>query len=221
MDILIPYRTSNTDELRYALRSIAKHIPKARVFIVGDTPDYLSNIYAIQASDRARTPHSDVYTNINLAINDERLSDDFVLWADDIFITDTFKGIPAWHDDDIDVIAKKKPEPYKTILLNTDKLLKANGISNPVSYALHIPMVINKTNLRHVYSLMATTKNVVSMRTLYGNLYLDTSAYHRDVKIYDKTSDLPKPFASAWENALGVAYKQLQDMYPEKCEYEK
>ena len=47
IDIVIPYRTSKTDELKYTLRAIDRHLEHGKVVIVGDIPDWVQNVLTI------------------------------------------------------------------------------------------------------------------------------------------------------------------------------
>lgn len=223
-DVLIPYRQTSSNELRYALRSIARHLPKSQVFISGDLPNWVTNVVHIPG-DRAETAHQDVFNNISRAVLDKRMSNDFILMADDIYFTAPYKGVPSWNGGSLGRVAKSKLKTPSTaaqgrLLEQTDKLLKSMGHERPLSYALHIPMLMNKAKVLLVNDIVRPHIGNVSPRTVYGNLFSSTSSRHADVKVYDKTTPLPKPIASTWQSALGVAYNQLRAMYPEKCRYE-
>ena len=128
----------NNNELRYSLRSIAKHgIGLGRVFIIGSIPYFVNQdkVTCISfADDPAGTPANNVFRKIRFAIeNVKELSNPFLLSSDDHFFvrpTD-FGNYPIFHKGASMPIKKEDINSgrfgdarYTTTMVETAKLMK-------------------------------------------------------------------------------------------------
>src|SRR4051812_35587008 len=98
MDILIPLGRGSSwqnNELRYALRSVEKHLSGYdNIFIVGEKPDWIQNITHIPFEDKPGYGNRDrnIFNKILAGIKDERLSYEFMFMSDDHFFTADFSA---------------------------------------------------------------------------------------------------------------------------------
>jgi hypothetical protein len=83
--------------------------------------------------------------------------------------------------------------PYAEGMMSTKDLLRGMGYVNPLSYELHIPIIMHKKNLQSMFNIPGLDAlPVLHKRTLYGNLFLSNSEYTEDVKMDMHHPDLPK-----------------------------
>lgn len=226
-DIVIPYIKNTTDELRYCLRSL-KNIPHGNVFICGDKPDYISKkVIYLPRKTRGKTAQLDCELNLRLALEDDRLSDNFIFMNDDFMILKKITHLPTYQNGTIRDLIKSRPErpfmKYNNSLHETAKYL--NTFDNPISYELHIPMVMNKADRLEISNdilpVLLTGKTILP-RSIYGNVFCDIADFKKDVKLYTE-NDQPtdKVFLSTIERSFnGLAGFILKEKFKDKCEYE-
>ena len=227
IDIVIPYRTSKTDELKYTLRAIERHLEHGKIVIVGDIPDWVQNALTIPTERSTHKHQLDCELNIRAAL--PYLSDEFYLFNDDFILLKPLEDIPNYHEGDIDDVVKIKARSIVTSnvakkLINTRAFLHSKGVEYPVAYTLHIPVKYKRDNYQRCSDLILPTlkRTDILPRTIYGNLYGDSSVIHKDVKIYTKDQPLPNDdFVSTWENSWdGIAGDSIRAMFKDKSRYE-
>jgi len=137
-------------ELKYSLRALSVYmLDLDDVFVVGERPKWIKNITHIPAPDDEPKPWRNAHKKILRACEHEKVSSDFLLMYDDIFITDYFIG---------------KDYPYYC-RKNAD-----GGSSGRLSFSLHYPMIITK----EFYKKMPLDLNVranYSCRSFYANFF--------------------------------------------------
>ena len=179
IDIVIPYRDSKTDELKYTLRSIEKNFRECRIIISGDIPDWVQNVITMPR-EQTRGAQLDCELNIRQAL--PYLSDEFYLWNDDFILLRPVQDVPNYHEGDIDLVIKKKKAWVITSksaksLKNTADYLNEKGFSNSVAYTLHIPVKYNRDLYQECSDMLLPTleKKTILPRTVYGNIYGECS----------------------------------------------
>jgi hypothetical protein len=98
------------------------------------------------------------------------------------------------------------------------KQLLKKGIKLILNYDIHVPMVMNKTKLKQFNQLPITP------RSLYGNVFELGGKTIDDVKIYDESSNLINldgEFVSTTDKSFNLIKDQLQQLFPNKSQYEK
>lgn len=229
---------NNNEELRYSLRSLG-NIPHGRVFIVGEKPDWVTNITYIPVAQDC-TKAENAIKNIRTAAESPEISDDFILMNDDFFFMKKLDALPAMNfgklADMIRLYEQRYPEgsDYVNSMKMLHALLKDRGCVDPVSYELHTPMMFNKQKLRQMYD--ETGGQFYQARSYYGNLYGDAvGATVTDVKIFlDPTHNDPaynnSPHSYLSQQILlsstGGAFKTgypgqyIRSIFPDKSIYE-
>lgn len=229
MDIVVPYRQSRSEELRYALRSL-KNVPHSRVFIIGDRPSFVSgkviHIPYRQGSDIAKN----TLNILNLAVDVPEVSDNFIWMADDMYFMQKVYRIPVLHRGSYDdVLAKYENRRFNYYVqrqIKTNEKLKSIGINNPLCYEIHVPFVINKKKWMSVREHITPEFNKLSM---YGNLcniggtkpkYKNSNF---DVKVRQKDWIPDGAFASSHDATFGTNSlgKLVRERFSERSEYEK
>jgi hypothetical protein len=232
MDIVVVVKPSDqNEELRYAIRSWEKHVSYRNIVIAGYKPSWLTNVKHVQTKQRG-TKWQNSTNNLIQACHQGWISEDFILMNDDFFIMQPMPTIPTYHRGSIEEYARKcaaiAPRGrYLIGMRQTKQLLMQWGFSNPVSYELHAPMLINRSKFLEVIRKqrrVATHIEVIHKRTLYGNYYRIGGTLRQDVKIsdvdkhdFDRYDILSTLDSSFYRGEIG---KYLRQRFPEKSQYE-
>jgi hypothetical protein len=229
MDVVYPVREGeHNDELMYSLRSL-KNIPHGKVFLVGYAPSWVRNIVHIKRDQKGFTKYQNSTANLLAACNDPRVSDDFILMNDDFFFLKPMTEVPVRHRGPVKDVIEEYKQRYKADkkylqgMIETYELCKAWFSNEPLSYELHIPMVINKEKFldtwgagKHIHPL--------HKRTLYGNMWQIGGEQMEDTKETFKRRDAnTTEFLSTDERSFSFLgqHRRLMRKFPQKCEYEK
>lgn len=229
MDCVYICRAGDNEELRYSIRSVVKNLPHSKIWLVGYKPDwYTGNFLPVEDIGNK-------FTNITNALRSvcehDQISDDFILMNDDFFILKPMDSMPNFIGGTLkDKIAEYRlVDPrsrYANLLDNTNMYLIKCGIKNPIDYDLHVPMTMNRTNLKSVIT------NEAFPRSVYGNFFLSGGEKISDVKAYSEISPLRKrsvnylkldlPFISTEDSSFSVVYRKvLAGSFTEPSEYER
>lgn len=222
-DILIPVKEGEPNEqLRYTLRSL-KNIPHGKVYIAGYKPSWVKNVRHIPVNQRFGTRFQKSANNIFYGCKSD-ISQEFILMNDDFFITAKPKEIINYHwstlQDHLNRYGSRRSQ-YLNIMRTTQTKLTQLGCTT-YSYELHCPMVIDKTKFIETYIFMQR-KNIPfgSTRSVYGNMHkIESKNRKKDVKIYEPTGKLPKPFCSTTHKVWEHVQPMLDEIFPDKSEFE-
>jgi len=228
---------NDSEELRYSLRSL-QNIPHDKVVIVGEKPDWATNVTYIPVEQNKTKPEN-VAMNLSAAITSELVSDDFLLMNDDFFIMKSIPEMPSLNFGKItDVVADylaRYPEGSEYIdgMKTLHDILVDKGFSEPMSYELHSPLVLNKQNVASLHEKIEG--RLYQFRSAYGNYFPNNSVTVPDVKIFlDATHNAPEynenPSAylerQTFLSATGGAFKRgpagdfVRSSFPDKSPYE-
>ncbi len=144
------------NEIKYSLRSLARHLYIARhVYIVGELPRWgITEVRHIAFPDPHRNRERNIMEKIMQACLDERISDDFLFMNDDHFFLQNYQtnAFPFYHQGDIwPHYEKKNPnQRYARAMYNTFTLLKEHNLTTR-HYDVHYPIMINKAQFIQVY----------------------------------------------------------------------
>lgn len=223
LDIVIPYRATHTLELKYVLRSL-KNIKHRLVFICGDKPTWVSDDVICLTKDRyGVNAQHDSELNLRLALMDNRLSTEFILMADDIFILNKINDLPDYYTGTINEAIREKSGArfitYCQALQRTKEFIKCK---DPGSFELHVPAIMQKYLRSDVSNevLPILERGITILpRSIYYNRYCTRPVQRKDVKLYDsKSGQLSGDFLSTDD---GEIPEQIFKMFPEKSKYEK
>lgn len=164
MDIVYILGTGSTwqnNEIRYSLRSVSKNISDlGRVFVIGEHPEFLQNIFHISAGDIYGQKWQNAFHKINIACESPLLSDDFLLMNDDFFIFKT-------------IVAAKYPYYFKGEMPNfavKKQYYKNFKRKSIFDYRVHRPFRYNKKKFLSMIDLDIKWDSV-SVRSYYGNCF--------------------------------------------------
>lgn len=233
IDVVIPLGDGSPSfdiELRYALRSIQKHLlGYRRVFIVGQLPDWCHNVVHLPFPDKSKYKQRNIFRKIMHACNDELLSDDFMFFNDDhyLLMEEQACDYPYYAHGTIEAeIARCKGE-YKRSLINTLSALRDLSTWN---FDVHYPIKYNKEQFKNVMSFYNwNVPDGYVIKSLYCNTLNIQPVMTRDGKIHDgvdpeKLDELAstRTCISTSNYALtNFVRRKLESLYPEKSVYER
>jgi len=230
IDIVIPLGNrsyKNYTELRFCLRSIAKHLKGyGNVFIIGTCPDWIQNITHFPAEDDPRNRFRDrnIVNKITAACKDGRISQDFLMVHDDHFLLDDIeaKHFPYVHHGPVSITGGQ----YGYTKQNTIGVL---GEVN--DHDSHCPILFNKNKFVNSVPTVDWNKWYGHLvKTLYCVMNGIEAEYYPDMKIRwaDTVEEVKQAIAGrrwfsigdrCFEN--GVMIKVLEELYSEKSIYER
>lgn len=159
----------HNNEIRYSLHS-TEYFPHRNVFVIGHKPAWLQNVIHIRFSDSYQFKTANGVAKVMRAARDRRLSERFVLMNDDFFFLKKQRAVPYYYrgktSEFIDKHRTKGGYYYQT-LQNTEKFLIQQGIKTPKDYAVHSPIIYEKSKLR---KLRSRQLRGCSLRSVYCNL---------------------------------------------------
>jgi len=230
MDVVIPLGTGSKwrdNELRYALRSIEKHLKGYRnIYIVGECPKWLSEAIHIPAKDTFGRKEYSIFSKIMKAVDDPRVSDDFVFWNDDIFLIKDLhvNDFKFWYEGTVSEKYEKVHGHYKVAIGN----VKDRFTEDPNYTDIHTPIIYNKNSFRLYVAGVDWSKEYVIKSTYTAGYDFDYFEYMPDLKInkhlpYDeiKAKLVGRTFFSI--GAYGVCpgmTRTLNELFPTKSKYE-
>jgi hypothetical protein len=229
MNFVYLCRPGRNEELRYSIRSVVKNTENPNIWIVGGKPSWYIGNYI--KSDQSQDKYENVVNSLNTIVNCKRIPEDFVLMNDDFYIIKPINKINTYHGGSfqkkVEIFTDNaKSSYYTSLLINTNNILKDAGIENPLDYAIHVPIKLNKQKLSTVI------QSKVSIRTMYGNLFniggteVDDVKFHRmATRKWAKSPDLNtmdfEYLSTSDESFLEVYENILKDMFKEPSPFEK
>lgn len=232
MDFVYFVRHGDNEELRYSIRSVIKHFPDAKIWVLGNKPDwYTGNFVPVRNV-------GEKFTNIANccyeAATHPEISDTFVWMNDDFFIMKPIESILPLHRGSLKERADRYAQGISTSYYN--KLLHATysqlikmGIEDPLDYDVHMPLVMDKKGT--LEALKTTRIGRTLPRSMYGNLSSIGGSKVGDVKVYSSSAFAFKsydylngdfPYLSTEDSSFDDVYENvLKDAFPDPSPYEK
>lgn len=229
MNFVYLCRPGDNEELRYSIRSIVKNTQSHSIWVVGGKPSWYTGNYI--KTDQSGDKYKNVIGSLNAIVNHKDIPEDFVLMNDDFYIIKPIDKINTYHggkfQNKVETFTKNAKNSYYTLILkNTNKELKNAGIEEPLDYAIHVPIELNKDKLSTVI------KPGISIRTMYGNLFSVGGTKIDDVKFHriatrnwaknPNLDDIDLEYLSTSDESFPEVYEHiLKDMFSEPSLYEK
>lgn len=171
--VVIPYvhDKANGDELRYALRAWEKHLPGCRIVLIGDKPDFISDlVHHIEGLALGANPQIDVAKKLMQAIASEEVPSSFIFTNDDIY------PVAPVDLEDLKVlrcngILGQKKNATPGYLEKTNATIAALSAENSplFDYGTHLPVVYEKYNLAQILSHFKAEERGLLISSLYFN----------------------------------------------------
>lgn len=221
------------DELRHSLRSVAANVPHRRIWIVGHKPDWVRNVHHIPTNQSTgrRYKYRNVLKNLRAAAERPGLTERFVFFNDDFFVMRSITELPNLNRGplaDLEVKYRKfRWGKYYQAIVRTGRMLRGAGWPEPVSYDLHMPMLMEKRKVRIALGWIEAQEPKlppVLFRTVYGNLFEAGGKPVGDVKIYPgKPFDGRATILSTDDESFArePVGRYIRQQFPDPCRYEK
>lgn len=261
MDVVYLCREGeNNEELRYSLRSL-RFTPHEQVWIFGGAPSWVNRdlvrvVPVPQAEFNFRNAwlvkYQNVRRNLSTAVETTGVAERFLLMNDDFYLTEEIQTVPVLNygtkaQFDAYYMKRRGAVPTQYVLGEWATLawLEEIGIVNPLSYALHVPLPVDRDVMGHVLADLPELLDgqPVHLRTAYGNIAEIGGLTVSDVKVErgQKGStrrmngqrigpvpvrpELPKPFASSSDRSFVSEQfpigKWIRQLHPEPSLYER
>lgn len=194
-DIVYILRDGKNEELRYSLRSVERNYPHKRVIFYGGKPDGIEPDLFVPYAQPGDTKWEKVRNTIELICKNDNLTEDFILFNDDFFIMKPVETPTNYYDGTLDERIKTiegavsgRHSEYSDRLRHLAETLRSAGVANPLNYAHHTPMIINR---KKMLETLKKYPNEPMFRALYGNINQIGGENMPDVKFYQRRQPFP------------------------------
>lgn len=156
----------NNEEIRYSIRSVAKHLPVKKIFIVGEKPSFVSDeIIHIPFAEANGNKAYRIAMKIRHAC--EIINEPFYLFADDYFILKPLKQIGVYSKGRLNP-SEVRNHIYKHYIYVTEKYLIESG-NTTHNFDCHRPFLIDPEKFKLLDYVWHPEKTFV-VKSIYGNL---------------------------------------------------
>lgn len=230
MDVVYIVRHDpRNDPLRYSLRSVATHVPHRTIWVAGYLPPWVTDVAHVDVPQTA-TKYRNSTRNLRVACAHPGISDRFLLMNDDFFVMAPVAGeVPMAHRGPLAEVVDRyrrrygPTRQYTRGMIATAELVARLGCEDPMSYELHMPMVIDKQRMAETIDYGAAIP-VLHKRTLYGNRWQVGGTETVDVKVRgDRDPWGPDwPYLSTDKGVFhhGRVGHHIRAVFPERSIYE-
>lgn len=215
LNIVYIYRQSGDGgkELRHSLRSLKNIKGEKKVWIVGDTEQWVTNVEYVPFSKHTNSPYADVWLKLMYFVSLDYTPDSFWLSMDDVMIVQENHTLRERFDKELPAEGHGL---HRRGLVRTREALEA--LKKPaLNYDTHTPFFVEKEKLREIAPHILKTLMGVPMhwRSFYGN-YFDIGGEQYDDK-KTKTSELKQG------DIISTQFftEELAKLFPEPSQYEK
>lgn len=219
-------------ELRYSLRSL-QNLPHDNVYLAGGLPSWVDGVEHLSTIQVPGEKHPNALRNWRAAMESDEVSDPFILMNDDHFVMQAQDdGMPVLNWGSVrDVInVPTLGSTFRRSMVATLEILEREGFEDPVSYQLHVPLIIHKAQLLDVMRRFPNDTPGIWLQyvTLAGNLYdWGGESYAHDVKVHDVFSSpdwvQASPFLSTSDDSFnrGTIGGYIRNRFKHPSPYER
>lgn len=235
IDIVLPLGPSKIDhiDLRYALRSIEKHVKNYRdIWIIGDLPRWIQNVKHLGVSDDPdpRWKEFNIFRKIKSCCINRDITEDFLFANDDHFFLDDIdaSSYPYYYKGTVTDSWINNRSHYRKTANHTRRWLERRGFKDH-NFDSHCPIIYNK----HKF---LTSYDDIDWQTAYGYLIkTHYCAVNRVKGVYMQDCKLSKKFTleevreraedrhviSCTDAAMKAGLRDfLEEKFPTKSKYE-
>jgi len=236
MDIVVPLGSGSkwdNNELRYSLRSVEEYAYSVdRVIIVGNKPEWLTNVVHIPLDDKRWAKEYNIYHKIRAAIVSLKL-EDFIVTNDDIFFNAqcNIEAIQYYYSGTLEELYEKgkryhKHSLYNFTISNTIEALRKR--EHPTRhYDIHVPVIYNsRLFLECMDSYDWLLAYGYAIKSLYSNTFYTGGQEVEDCMIDEPVEDWSslvegKAFFSIGDKAIDVNFeKYIMCKFPKPSKFE-
>lgn len=194
-DIVYILRQGKNEELRYSLRSIERNFPHGRVWFYCGKPQGIQPDKFVGIAQQGSTKWEKVRNTLIECCKNDNITEDFWLFNDDFFIMQKVEHPKNYYDGTLEERIAKiegaifgQRSEYSLRLRHLLDTLRAAGIEEPLNYAHHTPMLINR---KMMLETLEQYPNEPMFRALYGNLHHIGGEDMPDVKFHQLRQPWP------------------------------
>jgi hypothetical protein len=200
MKMFVPVHALPGDgfELKYCLRSTKMYAPQIdSVAIIGShKPTWYFGEFIHHPHDPKLTGVANVITKLRRAC--DLVTGDFLWTNDDVYFLKPWKMEPVRHMSSSPMRKSIHDSGWRMAV----ELLKQAGIEKVRDFELHTPVIYNAPKMKALLDKVGTDKPL-SIRTLYGNLYVEQSVPLMDVKSTEFLAPKPeRPYYSSSDQSV-------------------
>jgi hypothetical protein len=228
MDAVYLSKDGENPELRYSLRTLERNVPHDTVWVFGGAPTWLNPDTAIHiVSPQQPTPYSSTRKHLKAALDNPDVSDPFMLWNDDFYAMQPVVSVPPMHRGRMSAAlgGTRSMTPWFKGLQGTMQFLNHRlDIPEPLSYDLHVPIVVKKDEMREALNLSKSVKaDAVHLRSIYGNLARLGGSAVKDPKMVRRNDPFPRgPWLSSSPDTFRSTVEPvLRYLFPDSSIYER
>ena len=213
----------DTDEIRYSLRSVVMNFPYRKIVFVGGCPKGIRADIVIPDQQEGYMKADRAMHSLKVALQRDDLTEDIWLFNDDFFVMDKVREDINYFNGTLekrvnDIKSKKGYSDYcRSLDLARGQLAMHNKDS--LSFALHVPMLINRANALQLFRIFPGLR---MFRSLYGNYYEIDCRYMKDVKVLDNETIPDTAFISTSDTSFknGKVGEFLRQYFNQPSDYE-
>jgi len=176
IDIVIPYKQSQwaDNELRFALRSVEKHLKNYRkIYVIGHRPAWMNLGTVVHIPFEDKYSHErNILEKILHVCKYAQLSDDFLLMNDDHYLASIYNAtrFPYYFYRSLEQKLSSSRGAYADSVRNTLFALKARRLPHAF-YDVHTPILYNKSLFPEVMEMYnwEGKRNGFIIKSLYCN----------------------------------------------------
>lgn len=226
----------DNEELRYSLRSVAKHTPHRNIWIVGTIPSWTR---AVKGLPLVPVPNKfgNQRQSLHAIAAHPGISDPFVLFNDDMFVMEPITEWLTWNLDTIEDHyggpignVDRESNEWLHAVWSTYKWMQGEGHPDPLYYENHTPLLYDKGKLAGVLARYPHDRPFVVNGTYPITGAGGEGRWGANAKLaYEGALDM---FASL---SLGMPYVSTEDVsfthqalggfirstFPDPCKYEE
>lgn len=184
------YRLTDTDELKYSIRSAVKNLGIKKVILIGDKPKWFVEseqaiyIPSVPVRNSNYSVACAAWQHLEKFVFSGVYSGEFLLFNDDFFVLKPIKDWKDYHRDPSNYVERVQTSNriyHQRELRALYSLNKTDG----VHYNLHIPMKMDTEKLKETIIFWQGLLNKdIALKTTYGNMHLKDTEPMVDVKYH-------------------------------------
>lgn len=222
MRLVIPYQyTENSEELRYAIRSMVKHFkPLTGVLLIGDKPEWFCGDHIPLADVMYPDQPGRIWKERSMQLKVLACPDEAILYSnDDFFALQDFDITPYYYNVTCREMAERQTiMSYKDMYEQCDPEWK--------NFDVHAPMIMMLDKFRASYKEMTDIDCQWPIKTMYAHDFIGTSFSDLKIRGHHTYAELEwlvkdRDFFSTHNSALNInLISFLKNLYTNKSAYE-
>ena len=214
-------------ELRWSLRSVAANLEHERMLFLGPVPDFVKNVANVESAHWPEKKFENLHAkHRSLAkMNFEEVC----VMDDDWYITRPVDKLPeyytGWFYRKLFAPSRDAGTSWDGLIDSTFDFLQYLGYDGPHWAAVHIPSLYTKDNMMELAEKDPMI-NAFQWKMAYSVLFNDPTLIPMDCKAITEenfikiTEEYDLGFLSSEQSALHIVEEYLDELFPDKCDYE-